>query len=106
VDGVERLLWWLFGSSAGAATRARVARAIREDPRNAQQLAEALTLDYSTIRHHLKVLGSNGLLTTTGQRYGQVYFLSPSFEAKWEAFERITAKMKPSQGRGATHGTQ
>jgi len=105
VDGVERVLWWLFGSSAGGPTRARVARAIRESPRNAQQLADALTLDYTTIRHHLRVMGDNGLITTAGERYGQVYFLSQSFESRWETFERIAGKMMSKETGGAGHGT-
>src|SRR5437879_11538150 len=57
VDSLERVLWWLFRSSIGAATRARVLLAIGEEPRNAQQLAVALALDYKTVRHHLRVLG-------------------------------------------------
>jgi len=94
VDSLERVLWWLFRSSIGAATRARVLLAIREEPRNAQQLAGALALDYKTVRHHLRVLGKNGLVTTAGDRYGQVYFLSPSMESHWTVFENIVKDMK------------
>ncbi len=100
VDSVERIMWWLFGSSAGASTRGRVVLAIREQPRNAQQLAEALDLDYTTVRHHLRVLGKNGLVSTAGERYGQVYFLSPSMESHWSAFEHIEENLK---ARGDRH---
>ena len=64
-------------------------RAIKEQPRNALQLAEALHLDYTTIRHHLKILEKNGLVSTAGGRYGQVYFLSNSMESHWAELERI-----------------
>jgi len=101
VDSVERVLWWLFGSSIGAATRARVLLAIRERPRNAQQLAEALGVDYTTVRHHLRVLGKNGLVATAGERYGQVYFPSASMESHWAAFERIVENVR---ARGVRHG--
>lgn len=94
VDSIERVLWWLFGSSIGAATRARVLLAIREEPRNAQQISDALGLDYTTVRHHLRVLGRNGLVTTAGDRYGQVYFLSASMESHWSVFERIVERVK------------
>jgi len=103
VDSLERVLWWLFRSSIGAATRARVLVAIRDEPRNAQQLAEGLALDYKTVRHHLRVLGKNGLVTTAGERYGQVYFLSPSIESRWAVFENIVRDM---QTRGDRRGTK
>ncbi len=101
MDSVERILWWLFGSSAGASTRGRVVLAIREQPRNAQQLAEALDLDYTTVRHHLRVLSENGLVATAGERYGQVYFLSSSMESHWAVFERIEENVKARGGRDA-----
>ncbi len=103
MDSFERVLWWLFRSSIGAATRARVLVAIRDEPRNAQQLAEGLALDYKTVRHHLRVLGKNGLVTTAGERYGQVYFLSPSIESRWAVFENIVRNM---QTRGDRRGTK
>ena len=95
MDSVERVLWWLFGSSAGARTRTRLVFAIREHPRNAQQLAEALGLDYTTVRHHLKVLQKNGLVTTAGERYGQVYFASQALESHWNVVEHIAERAKP-----------
>lgn len=103
VDSVERVLWWLFGSSIGATTRVRVLRAIRETPRNAQQLAQALDLDYTTVRHHLRVLVKNGLVTTAGERYGQVYFVSASVESHWSVFERIVESAKV---RGVRHASK
>ena len=101
VDSVERVLWWLFGSSAGAGTRIRLILAIREQPRNALQLAEALGLDYTTVRHHLAVLTKNGLLSTAGERYGQVYFLSGAMESHWTVLEQIRENVKNGGGRDA-----
>jgi DNA-binding transcriptional ArsR family regulator len=93
VDSFRRLLWWLFLSSAGAATRIRIVRALHEQPRNAQQLSVALGLDYTTVRHHLKVLGQNHLLEVGGSRYGQVYFLSTIFEERWADLEAIARRL-------------
>lgn len=101
MDSIERVLWWLFRSSIGAATRARVLRAIRDEPRNAQQLAGALALDYKTVRHHLRVLGKNGLISTVGDRYGQVYFLSASMESHWTIFEQLVKDMQARSDRRA-----
>ena len=98
MDSFERLLWWLFAGSAGAATRKLVIFSIREQPRNAQQLAVALNLDYTTVRHHLKVLESNRLVLTEGDKYGKVYFVSDSMEAHWDKLQEIVQKNRP---RGA-----
>lgn len=89
MDGLERLLWWLFAGSTGAKTRGEVLTAIKEQPRNAQQLCQALGVDYTTVRHHLKVLERNRLVVTEGEKYGKLYFLSDLMEANWSTFERI-----------------
>jgi DNA-binding transcriptional ArsR family regulator len=106
LDGVERVLWWLFASSAGAATRGRIVRALKEAPRNNQQLADDLRLDYTTVRHHLRVLGKNGFVVAGGPKYGQLYFLTPSLEAHWSAFERVAQRSSEGQGGGERHGAE
>ena len=104
MDSFERILWWLFGSSAGASTRARVVLAIREEPRNAKQLADALHLDYSSVRHHLRVLLKNRLIVTAGERYGQVYFPSATLEGRWATLEGILARTRRNVRRGIGDG--
>jgi len=99
LDAFERLLWWLFAGSAGAATRAQVLKAIREEPRNAQQLSQSLDLDYTTIRHHLKVLEQNHIVIAEGETYGRLYFLSDSMEAHWSALEAILEKARRRERR-------
>jgi DNA-binding transcriptional ArsR family regulator len=105
VESFERVLWWLFGGSAGAATRARVLLAIREQPRNAQQLAQTLGVDYTTVRHHLRVLLKNGLVVTAGETYGRMYFLSPSMESHWEQLAVILERTGRGRAGGMGHGT-
>ncbi len=98
VDSFERLLWWLFAGSAGAGTRAIILLGIRERPRNAQQLSQALNLDYTTIRHHLKVLERNRLVITEGEKYGKIYFVSDSMEAHWDKLEAMLKRMPRPKG--------
>ena len=97
MDSFERLLWWLFAGSAGASTRKLVHFSIKEEPRNAQQLSIALNLDYTTVRHHLKVLESNRLVLTAGDKYGRVYFVSDSMEAHWDKLLEIIQKNRHNQ---------
>ncbi len=99
MDSFSRLLWWLFASSAGARTRGEIVAAIREEPRNAQQLALALRFDYSTVRHHLRVLQENRLVESSGEHYGQVYALTAVVEARWEELETIRRRHRGREGR-------
>ena len=92
MEAFERLLWWLFVLSAGAYTRGQVLLALKEQPRNAQQLSQALDLDYTTIRHHLGVLEKNRLVQTEGDKYGKLYFVSESMESEWARLEGILKK--------------
>jgi len=99
LDSFERLLWWLFAGSAGARTRANVLGAIKEEPRNAQQLSQALGLDYTTVRHHLRVLQQNRIVITEGEAYGRVYFLSDAMEAHWSNLQAILEKAEKRGGK-------
>jgi len=98
MDAFERLLWWLFAGSTGARTRLQVLEAIKEQPRNAQQLSQLLHLDYTTIRHHLGVLEKNHLVVTEGEKYGKLYFLSEMMEANWSKLQEIKAKTESGAG--------
>jgi DNA-binding transcriptional ArsR family regulator len=97
LDAFERLLWWLFGGSAGARTRSLVLEAVKEEPRNAQQLSEALRLDYTTVRHHLRVLEQNRIVVTEGNAYGKLYFISDSMESHWPQFQAIVQKARKKE---------
>jgi DNA-binding transcriptional ArsR family regulator len=50
---MEAVLWQVLAGTRGGPNRARLLRAVDDRPRNANQLAEALDLDYKTIEHHL-----------------------------------------------------
>lgn len=96
---LRQLLWFLLAGTRGGPNRARIIEALRERPANAHQLATALDLDYRTIRHHLKLLVVNGLLTRpAGDAYAAVYFLSPYLEGNYAAFEEVRQQMPPAGG--------
>ncbi len=99
LDAFERLLWWLFAGSAGAVTRTLILTAIRAQPRNAQQLAQFLQVDYTTVRHHLRVLEKNRLVVSEGDAYGKVYFVSDAMESHWQNLETILTKVRRGSGR-------
>ena len=117
---MKRLLWWLLAGSRGGTNRVVVIRALKERPYNAHQLAEALHLDYKTVRHHLKVLAENNVVVASGKeqygatsraapdaasqpyrRYGEMWFLSPSMEQHYQDFldimviDQVDAALQP-----------
>jgi len=85
----RHLLHWLIAGTRGGVNRGRLILELREEPMNANQLGYALGVDYRTVRHHLDVLEKNGLVTSMGERYGKMYFLSLELEESWDLFEEI-----------------
>ncbi len=90
---LKHLLQWLIAGTRGGANRARIITALHDAPQNANQLSGLLALDYRTIRHHLDLLTKNGLITSMGEAYGTMYFLSHELEDNYTVFEEIWTKM-------------
>lgn len=86
---MRQLLWWLIGGSRGGRNRLRIVRTLQERPMNTNQLSEELELNYKTVQHHLEVLEENDIVTTQGDNYGQLYFLSDRMEENLDVLEEI-----------------
>lgn len=98
---MEGVLWYVLASSRGGPTRVRILRAIDERPRNANQLATALDLDYTTVRHHLDVLMENSVLERSGDQYAAVYLFTEQVRDNWETVSEILHTVDPE---GSDHG--
>jgi DNA-binding transcriptional ArsR family regulator len=83
-----KLLWYLMTGTRGGSTRALIVNHLTGRPYNANQLSEALNLDYKTVRHHLDVLIKNGIITKGSGGYPAIYFLSKNMEANLNEFNR------------------
>ncbi len=95
---LRRLLWYLLGGTRGGANRAQILKALLDRPLNANQLAEALKVDYKTIQHHLRVLEENGLVTPSEKgAYGAVILLTPKMEEALPVLEEIWSKIGRSK---------
>lgn len=90
---MEAVLWQVLAGTRGGPNRARLLRAVDERPRNANQLAEALDLDYKTVRHHLGVLEENDVVRSTQEEYGAVYLPTDRARHHWETVEEVVAEM-------------
>lgn len=95
---MEDVLWYLLASSRGGESRARLVRAIDERPRNANQLAEELELDYTTVRHHLDVLMENNVVRRPNDEYAAVYLFTEQARADWETVEEVLEAVDPDGG--------
>jgi DNA-binding transcriptional ArsR family regulator len=94
-SAVRRILWWVITGNRGGANRARIILTIKNQPLNANQLAQRLGMDYKTVRHHLSVLLKNRLILEVGEGYGSLYFLSPELEQNYEEFVKIWERIGP-----------
>lgn len=72
------LMWYLLVGTRGGPNRRRILEELRRSPANAHQLSEALGLDYRTVRHHLRLLEQNSVVTrSVPGAYAPPYELSP-----------------------------
>ncbi|SEO97474.1 transcriptional regulator, ArsR family [Halogranum amylolyticum] len=90
---MEGVLWYVLTGTRGGKNRVRLLQALDERPRNANQLAEDLDLDYKTIRHHLDVLMENDVVENSGNGYGTVYLPSDRVRNNWDTVETIITKV-------------
>lgn len=86
---MEESLWYLLAGTRGSENRARIVRALDARPRNANRLAEALDIDYNTVRHHLDTLREHEVVVRNDDGYGAVYRLTDEFESHREIYERV-----------------
>lgn len=90
----RRTLWHLIAGTRGGINRAKILRMLREMPKNINQIAEELQLDYKTVKHHVAVLSQNKLIEPSKENaYGALYFLSPIMEENYQFLEEIWAKI-------------
>jgi len=90
----KRLLWYVLAGSRGGPNRGLIINLLRSEPKNVNQLAEALDVHYRVAEHHIRVLEKNHLVSPSGERYGRLYFLSQEMEAHLNVFDEVWNKIK------------
>ena len=86
---MEKALWYLLTATRGGENRARIIRALSEQPMNANQLAEKLDVRYKTVRHHLDTLEDHDVVESGDEEYAKLYFLTDRFEKYRDQYEKI-----------------
>jgi len=87
---LKNMLSWVIGGSQGGYTRFLIMQILHESPSNANQLATLLGKDYTTIRHHLKVLEENKMVIAVGKDYAKSYVLASFIEENYILLEDIS----------------
>ncbi len=88
------VFWLLFVGSRGGTNRIRIMSVLRNRPRNKNQLATELGIDYKNIQHHIKILEENNLVKKIGNAYGVTYYVSAFFENNEIVFDEIVARLR------------
>ncbi len=90
----KTVFWLLFVGSRGGTNRIRIMSVLRKRPRNRNQLAAELGMDYKNIQHHIKVLEENNLVKKIGNHYSVTYCVSALFENNEIVFDEIVDRLK------------
>lgn len=70
--------------------RARLLWEINNNPANANQLAKALSVDYKTVKHHLRILLEHKVIDAVNEgNYGAIYVLSDLMKENLTDLEKI-----------------
>jgi DNA-binding transcriptional ArsR family regulator len=86
------LMWYLLVGTRGGPNRQRILEELRRSPANAHQLSSTLNLDYRTVRHHLKLLEENAVVTrTVPGAYAPPYELSPYLAEHYDLVQETVA---------------
>lgn len=87
---MDRLLWYLFAGSRGGPTRVRIVELLLGRPRNANELARELGLDYKTVEYNLRVLAKHVVVVLEDpDAYGRTYRPSKNLLAARADFAAI-----------------
>jgi predicted transcriptional regulator len=93
----RRLLWYLFAGSRGGVNRIKIINLLQDTPSNINRMAEVLNLDYKAVQHHVDVLQKNNLVSSMGEKYGIMYFVSNYLESNMDTFKEIVNKINKSK---------
>ncbi len=92
--GIKRELSYLMLGQQGGENRIKILEHLKERSYNLNQLSNKLDLNYRTIKHHIDVLEDHDLIESSGEGYGEVYFLSSKLEDDYEMLEEMKSKLQ------------
>lgn len=94
----RRTLVYLLARTRGGQNRCRILRVLqRQGPLNANQIAGALHLHYTTVQHHLSKLMKDDIVAASPRNdsYGALFFLTYQMEKNAELLDEILPMFEP-----------
>ncbi|MDD5162713.1 MAG: winged helix-turn-helix domain-containing protein [Candidatus ainarchaeum sp.] len=88
----KRIVYWLLVGSRGGENRIKILLLLKKEPSNLKKIADSLNLDYKTVQHHADIMSKHGLVESTGNRYGKIFFVSQDMEEMWIEFGQYLEK--------------
>ncbi len=89
---LKRTLMLTIEGTRGGPVRLEVLLMLRRRPQNINEIATALSLDYKTVQHHIRVLEKSNLVTSSKRKYGNAYSLSTFLKAHKLVLQEILKK--------------
>ena len=83
---------YLLARSRGGHNRCRILKLLQDrGPLNANQIASALELHYTTVQHHLTKLARDDVVAASprGESYGALFFLTYQMERNTEFLDEV-----------------
>ncbi len=90
---LKQELSYLMLGQQGGENRIKILESIKERSYNLNQLSNELELNYRTIKHHIDILLEYDLIVSSGEGYGDVYFISPKLEKNYTLLKEIERKL-------------
>ncbi|MFW6064881.1 MAG: PAS domain-containing protein [Candidatus Natronoplasma sp.] len=85
-------LSYLILGQQGGENRIKILDHLKDRSYNINQLANTLDLNYRTIKHHIDILIDHDLITSSGEGYGDVYFISQKLEENYDLLQEMKRK--------------
>jgi len=91
---IKQELSYLMLGQQGGENRIKILEKLKERSYNTNQLAKELDLNYRTVEHHLKILLNHDLIESSGEGYGNVYFLTDKMEENYDLLQDMKDKLE------------
>jgi len=90
---LKQELSYLMLGQQGGENRIKILESVRERSYNINQLSNELNLNYRTVKHHIEILLEHDLIVSSGEGYGDVYFIGPKLEKNYDLLKEIERKL-------------
>ncbi|MFW5904321.1 MAG: PAS domain-containing protein [Candidatus Saliniplasma sp.] len=94
MNKLKQELSYLILGQQGGENRIKILEHLKDRSYNTNQLAKALNLNYRTVKHHIDILLDHKLITSSGEGYGDVFFLSQRLEENYGILNEMKVKHK------------